>query len=153
MRTAKTLIRLGGCPGWSESSLGAHSFCWFCHEAAHVIYAFCLWTAPLLCLQKNRKFSEIQYRILWLLKENGVFLTFVKVCSTHVYCSKLENLKMWLFVLFSNELFLSFTVDRMPKLYFKLQSSPNSFSVWKCLKKKERKKEEKKNDEVYRPVL
>ena len=27
MRTAKTLIRLGGCPDWSESSLGAHSFC------------------------------------------------------------------------------------------------------------------------------
>ena len=26
MRTVKTLIRLGGCPGWSESSLGAHSF-------------------------------------------------------------------------------------------------------------------------------
>ena len=26
------LIRLGGCPGWSESSLGAQSFCWFCHE-------------------------------------------------------------------------------------------------------------------------
>ena len=25
MRTAKTLIRLGGCPGRSESSLGAHS--------------------------------------------------------------------------------------------------------------------------------
>ena len=24
-----------GCPGWSESSLGAQSFCWFCHEAAH----------------------------------------------------------------------------------------------------------------------
>ena len=35
MRTAKTLIRLGGCPGWSESSLGTQSFCWFCHEAAH----------------------------------------------------------------------------------------------------------------------
>ena len=34
MRTAKTLIRLGGCPGWSESLLGAHSFCWFYHEAA-----------------------------------------------------------------------------------------------------------------------
>ena len=34
-RTAKTLIRLGGCPGWSESSMCAHSFCWFCHEAAH----------------------------------------------------------------------------------------------------------------------
>ena len=35
MRTAKTLIRLGECPGWSESSLGAHLFCWFCHVAAH----------------------------------------------------------------------------------------------------------------------
>ena len=28
-------IRLGGCPGWSETLLGAQSFCWFCHEAAH----------------------------------------------------------------------------------------------------------------------
>ena len=35
-RTAKTLIRLGGCPGWSESSLGAHSFCWFCHVADQI---------------------------------------------------------------------------------------------------------------------
>ena len=25
------------CPGWSESSLGAHSFCWFCHVVAHLI--------------------------------------------------------------------------------------------------------------------
>ena len=24
-----------GCPGWSKSSLGAHSFCWFCHVAPH----------------------------------------------------------------------------------------------------------------------
>ena len=23
-------------PGWSESSLGAQSLCWFCHEAAHI---------------------------------------------------------------------------------------------------------------------
>ena len=35
-RTEKTLIRLGGCQGWSESSLGAHSFCWFCHVPAHL---------------------------------------------------------------------------------------------------------------------
>ena len=26
-----------GCPGWSESSLGAHSFCWFCHVVAHIM--------------------------------------------------------------------------------------------------------------------
>ena len=37
MRTAKTLIRLGGCPGWSESSLGAQPHCWFCHVAAQLI--------------------------------------------------------------------------------------------------------------------
>ena len=32
----KRLIRLSGCPGWSESLLGAHSFCWFYHVAAHL---------------------------------------------------------------------------------------------------------------------
>ena len=37
MRTAKTLIRLGRCPGWSESSLDAHSLCWFCHVAANIV--------------------------------------------------------------------------------------------------------------------
>ena len=29
-------IRLGGCPGWSESSLGAHRFVGFCHALAHL---------------------------------------------------------------------------------------------------------------------
>ena len=28
--------RLCGCPGWSRSSLGAQSFCWFYREAAHI---------------------------------------------------------------------------------------------------------------------
>ena len=37
MRTAKTLIRLGGCPGWFKCSLGAHSLCWFCYVAAHIL--------------------------------------------------------------------------------------------------------------------
>ena len=35
-RTAKSLIRLGGCPGWSESSLDEHAFCWFCRDEAHI---------------------------------------------------------------------------------------------------------------------
>ena len=34
---SETLIRLGGCPGWSESSLGAQSLCLFCHP---------VWNAP-----------------------------------------------------------------------------------------------------------
>ena len=37
MRTAKTLIRLGGCPSWSESLLGTQSLCWFCHDAAYIL--------------------------------------------------------------------------------------------------------------------
>ena len=41
MRTAKTLIRLDGCPGWSESSLAAHSFCWSCHVAAQFVSVQC----------------------------------------------------------------------------------------------------------------
>ena len=32
------LIRLSGYPGWSESWLGTHSFCWFCHVVAHILY-------------------------------------------------------------------------------------------------------------------
>ena len=39
MQTAKTLIRLGGCPGWSESSLGTQPFCWFCHVVAQISLA------------------------------------------------------------------------------------------------------------------
>ena len=56
-RTAKTLIRLGGSPGWSESSLGAQSFCWFCHQAAHTSQiSLFLWhssSTVLLSLSEN----------------------------------------------------------------------------------------------------
>ena len=34
---------LSGCPGWSESSLGAKPHCWFCHEAAHCKCSFPIW--------------------------------------------------------------------------------------------------------------
>ena len=30
LSTKRRLIRLGGCPGWSESSLGAQPFYWLC---------------------------------------------------------------------------------------------------------------------------
>ena len=36
LRAQQRLIRLGGCPGCSESSLGAQPFCWFWHVAAHM---------------------------------------------------------------------------------------------------------------------
>ena len=35
--SAKTPIRLGRCPGWSESSLGTYTFCWFCHVEAQLL--------------------------------------------------------------------------------------------------------------------
>ena len=38
-RTAKILIRLR-YQNWSEFSLGAHSFCWFYHVVAQIIWAF-----------------------------------------------------------------------------------------------------------------
>ena len=38
-RIAKNLFRLGWCPEWSESSLGAQSFDWFCHVAAQICAA------------------------------------------------------------------------------------------------------------------
>ena len=39
LRAQWRLIRLGGCPGWSESSLaGVHvPFSWFCHEATLIL--------------------------------------------------------------------------------------------------------------------
>ena len=37
MSAQQRLIRLGWCLGWSKSSLGAQSFCWFCHATAHMV--------------------------------------------------------------------------------------------------------------------
>ena len=34
--SAHRRLRLGGCPGWSVSSLGAHSICWFCRVMAQI---------------------------------------------------------------------------------------------------------------------
>ena len=48
----RRLVRLGGCPGWSESSLGAHSFCWFCHVAAHMLFG-------LMFLSKDSRLDHI----------------------------------------------------------------------------------------------
>ena len=69
--TAKTLIRLGGCPGRSESSLGAQSFCWICHEAAHIMMQGTAYSLKIFlhCSSFLFKFD---------LKENH---TFTKACS------------------------------------------------------------------------
>ena len=48
---------LSGCPGWSESSLGAKSICWFCHEPAHFISA-------------KVGFIQRSFHLRWLLTKN-----------------------------------------------------------------------------------
>ena len=56
----RRLISLGGCPGWSESSLGAQSFYWFCHVAAHIISAVSCMVIDLADFS-IRVFKRLQY--------------------------------------------------------------------------------------------
>ena len=43
VRQAKTQVSLGVRSVWSESSLGAHPLCWFCHEEAQFTQLLCLY--------------------------------------------------------------------------------------------------------------
>ena len=59
----RRLVRLGGCPGWSESSLGARSFCWFCHASAQMVSMnTCGREVQIAALQ-----TEINYVLLYLI--------------------------------------------------------------------------------------
>ena len=62
MRTAKTLIRLGRCPGWSESSLGAQPFCFFVMSRLK-----CIWETRKKWLERN-KFSADQTIVVELFR-------------------------------------------------------------------------------------
>ena len=57
---------LSGCLGWSESSLGAHSFCWFCHVMAHMKSQF---PAPNILLVKHKYRVKNTLKILWKVSE------------------------------------------------------------------------------------
>ena len=46
------LIRLDGCPGWSESLLGKQSFCWFCREVAQFCFKW-IWTMNFFILSSQ----------------------------------------------------------------------------------------------------
>ena len=52
-------------PGWSESSLGAHSFYWFCHVAAHVVCVISWQTEIIADLSESMElFSHRIFKIL-----------------------------------------------------------------------------------------
>ena len=67
-RTAKTLIKLGACPGWPESSLGAQPLCWFCHVAVH----FCFTDQKSFKICCNFIQGTERHRQMFTLSENGV---------------------------------------------------------------------------------
>ena len=58
MRTANTLIRLGGCPGCSESSLGTQPHYWFCPVAAQIT-PFSFYRCIQYCMLHYRVTDEV----------------------------------------------------------------------------------------------
>ena len=78
----RRLIRLGGCPVWSESLLGAHLFCWFCRAEARIFFVIassrsfycaskqqrlwqdCLW-ASLFAYEISTLLSCARWDIVW----------------------------------------------------------------------------------------
>ena len=88
LRGQRRLIRLGGCPGWSESSLGAHSLCWFCHEAGQ------------LCLSQRYYFTRQQNLFISYTIDIPPYLvdkTSIYHCSKGCFSS--SSAFLWLFVL------------------------------------------------------
>ena len=57
------LIWLGGCPGWSESSLGAQSFCWFCYVVAQCLLLLYLFSGIWLHRCGNGKKEWKMFRV------------------------------------------------------------------------------------------
>ena len=57
-----------GCPGWSESSLAAQSFCWFYHGLAHIssvsLFDFCWSSVSVLVLLLSTCLVSSQHWIL-----------------------------------------------------------------------------------------
>ena len=99
---------VGGCPGWSEPSLGKHSFCWFCHVAVHVYFQYVDWE-----ITRNFILAGIAIFVVTLLLIVDVITSFfVLICvvlttvRTAFQCSSLldslnENLILFSFTDFS----------------------------------------------------
>ena len=66
------------CPGWSESSLGAHSFCWFCHVGAHMQF----WFYEKFCVSHRvvqYLIKHLTFRKWYKNKDNNSFTLFTGV--------------------------------------------------------------------------
>ena len=78
MRTAKTLIRLGGCPGWSESSLGAHA----------ILVIWCENMPKILCRFFCVFFLRFEvYFCFWLVMAQNLRFSVAVCCKIHWWCA------------------------------------------------------------------
>ena len=91
------LIRLGGCPGWSESLLGAQPHCWFCHEAAHIILCISLADTDTLSVSHGNKPGALLHLLLTLI--NGK------------YSKNNANLYKWSYVVVSESVIMSCIIN------------------------------------------
>ena len=66
MRTSKTLIRLGGCPGCSESSVGAHAILLVLSRGGSLLHIE-VRLPVLLCAVKT---VEGDFRFCWAISPN-----------------------------------------------------------------------------------
>ena len=112
-----------GCPGWSESSLGAHSFCWFCHVAAQM-------SVPWLT---KRHWFNCLVAILWFsYRKFPKYLDTQKLCCNH---SKIWS--MWLYhrVMSPNDAdeMANSAVWSGSALFAQAYLSENLGSLWYCL--------------------
>ena len=79
-RTAKTLNRLSGCTGWSESSLGAQPYYWFCHVAAQISFVKSA-TTKFLCIGLRTNFNLGP----WAVTEREWLAAFSGFCERQIY--------------------------------------------------------------------
>ena len=87
----RRLIRLDGCLGWSESLLGAQSFCWFCHEAAQMF----AWqsrvgaTSSVLswCISRNTQVIFMQISKNLYLMRRLIWIVAVLMPFGRIYCT------------------------------------------------------------------
>ena len=99
LSSRKTLIRLGGCPSWSESSLGADTFCWFCSVVAQNI--------PLECLRIHFQYNmtvHVNNFMLLLFISRYIMNTYI---GANVYWAKQETLHAFLQYLSTKTIFLN----------------------------------------------
>ena len=96
--TAKTLFRLGTCPVWSESLLGAQIICLFCHDVAQFWCVCCLfdvyecstvfWRFSLFMISLKFTLLNVSWLLDWLRRFNASVLEPYN-CRYHIFADNI----------------------------------------------------------------